>query len=602
MTFSKWPVWFRLHRKRIGRFWQWIADRLHQRNHQIVVAMAIGLVAGLVAVILKWSTHSLRDWVYGDNPSGGNLGFFILPGVGIAVTAFYLRRILRKPFSTGLSPLVHAISSKRINIPRHEMYSHVVTTSLTVGFGGSVGMEAPIVRTGAAIGANLARILRAGRNQETLFLACGAAAGIASIFNSPVAGVLFAFEVLLPGVASIESFIPLLIAAATGTVVGRSLYYEQLFFLPSSSWTIADVPFFILLGALCGLLSVYMMRMNAKTRDVLEKIKKPYVRIAVGSLVLGGLIFLFPPLFGEGYDTVNLLLRGDFREVLGHSLFYDYSRNTWVVLGFVAVVMLLKIVAFSVTINSGGNGGIFAPSMVIGSTLGFLFAHGVNELGWVILEENNYIGVAMAGILSGVFKSPLTGIFLIAEVTGGYSLFVPLMVVAAISYFVSYYFEPFAMHTRELHRKGLWVPPHKQDLVILKNLRLSDMLETDFSVLSLDNNLGEMVNVIAQSKRNVFPVIDEKGGFAGIVLLDDVRELMFNPELYNRVMVRDLAHQPPAVLQAADSMDRVMRLFEAHGAWNLPVVADGKYLGFVSKSTVFNRYREALQGLNTGFG
>jgi CIC family chloride channel protein len=264
--------------------------------------------------------------------------------------------------------------------------------------------------------------------------------------------------------------------------------------------------------------------------------------------------------------------------------------------------MFLKIIATSVTINSGGNGGIFAPSMVIGSTLGFVFSHGINELGWVILEENNYIGVAMAGILSGVFKSPLTGIFLIAEVTGGYSLFVPLMLVSAISYFVSYYLEPFAMHTRELYRKGLWVPPHKQDLVILKHLRLTDMLETDFSILSPTSNLGEMVKIIAQSRRNVFPVVDEKGLFAGIVLLDDVRELMFKPELYERVLVRDLAHQPPAVLQAADSMDRVMRLFEAHGAWNLPVTADGKYLGFVSKSTVFNRYREALQGLSSGFG
>ncbi len=602
MTFSRWPSWYRLQRKRLGRFWQWIADRLHQRNHQIVVSIAIGIVAGLVAVLLKWSTHTVREWVYGGNPAAGNISFFILPGVGIAVTTFYLRRILRKPFSTGLSSLVHAISSKRIHISRHEMYSHVVTTSLTVGFGGSVGMEAPIVRTGAAIGANLARMLRAGRKQETLFLACGAAAGIASIFNSPVAGVLFAFEVLLPGVASIESFIPLLIAAATGTVVGRSLYYEQLFFLPASTWTIADVPFFILLGALCGLLSVYMMRMNAKTRDALGKITKPYVRMAIGSLILGVLIFLFPPLFGEGYDTVNLLLQGEFRDVLGHSLFFGYSRNTWVVLGFVSVIMLLKIVATSVTINSGGNGGIFAPSMLIGSTLGFVFSHGINELGWVILEENNYIGVAMAGILSGVFKSPLTGIFLIAEVTGGYALFVPLMLVAAISYFVSYYFEPFAMHTRELYRKGLWVPPHKQDLVILKNLRLGDMLETDFSILSPSNNLGELVKVIAQSRRNVFPVVDGNGLFIGIVLLDDVRELMFKPELYDLVMVGDLAHQPPALLQINDSMDRVMRLFEAHGAWNLPVAADGKYVGFVSKSTVFNRYREALQGLNAGFG
>lgn len=588
-------AWLRLQRKRLGALWQWIADHLHQRNHQILVSIAIGLVSGLVAVLLKWATHKVRAWVHGDTPDIQNLAFIFLPAAGIALSVFYLRRILRQPVQTGLGSLVRAVSSKsREQIPRYEMYAHVVTTSLTVGFGGSVGMEAPIVRTGAAIGANLARILRANRKERDLFLACGVAAGIAAIFNSPVAGVLFAFEVLLPATA-IHSFVPLLIAAATGTVVGRSLYYEQLFFLPTTNWDIGDIPFFALLGGLCGLMSVYLIRVNSRVREFFQGIPNLYVKIGGGGLLLGLMIFIFPPLFGEGYETVNHLLQGQYEQVMEHSFFYRFSSNTWALLGFVALVMLLKIVATAVTIGSGGNGGIFAPSMLVGATLGFLFSHSLNQLGWITLSENNFIGVGMAGILSGVFKAPLTGIFLIAEVTGGYKLFVPLMLVAAMSYFISFYFEPFSIFTRELYRKGLWVPAHEKDRLILKHLRLEDMVERDFARVEPQQTLGALVGEIARSRRNLFPVIGADGRLEGIILLDDVRELMFVKELYETTFVRDLLHAPPAILELQDPMEKVMRIFEKTGAWNLPVVQEGKYLGFVSKSAVFNRYREALQ-------
>ncbi|MCB9082413.1 MAG: chloride channel protein [Lewinellaceae bacterium] len=594
--------WFRLLRLRLGRGIQWFADHMNERSHQIIVSIIIGIVAGLVATILKFSAHSIREWVYGDDPASHNLGFVVLPVVGVVLTVVYVRYFLWRPFITGLSGLVYAISSKRINIPRDEMYNHVATTALTVGFGGSVGMEAPLVRTGAAIGANVASWLRVGRQKKTLFLACGVAAGLAGIFNSPVAGVIFAIEVLLTDFA-VHSFIPLLIAAASGAVVARMLYYEELFILPVRDWPIAEVPYYVLLGVCCGLLSVYMMRMIAWVNKQFRGAKNPWMRLILGGPILGVLIFVFPPLFGEGYSTVNDLLAGNYQQITSHSMFFSLSNNEWFLIAFMAVIVLTKALASAVTIASGGNGGVFAPSMFTGAGLGFVFAHSLNLTGWVSLTEANFTAVAMAGILSGVFKSPLTGIFLIAEATGGYALFVPLMIVSAIAYFIAVYFEPHSIFTRELYRKGLWVPPHERDLFILRNLRLDGLVEQNFTVVHPEQTLGDFVREIAHSKRNVFPVTEaEDGRFLGIILLDDVREVMFKPEEYEHIRVRDLVQAPPAILTTADPMDKVMNIFEQTQAWNLPVVEEGKYQGFVSKSSILNRYREELQDHSAELG
>ena len=456
-----------------------------------------------------------------------------------------------------------------------------------------MGLEAPIIRTGSAIGANLARLLKLGRKRQTLYLACGAAAGMSAIFNSPVAGVIFAFEVLLTEMA-LHSFIPLLISAATGAVVAKMLYYEQLFFLPVRDWAFQGLPFYLALGTLCGALSIYIIRTTLLINNYLENHSTTLSRFLLGGLAIGILTFLMPPLFGEGYSTVNQLLQGQFRQLADHSPFYQLADNTWFIMAFAVLIILAKAVAASLTIALGGNGGIFAPSMFTGAMLGFVFAHGFNQLEWVQLNEANFIAVAMAGLLSGVFKSPLTGIFLIAELTGGYGLFVPLMMVSAISYFATMQFEPHSVFTRELYQKGLWVPSHERDLTILKNMDIDKLLETNFLTVRPEMTLGEFVKVIARSKRNIFPVVDEQFQLRGIVLLDDVREIMFDTDRYHKTAIKELMHNPPAVVQIRDPMEKVMDLFDKHHLWNIPVVDNGRYLGFVSKSSVFNRYRELL--------
>ena len=572
---------------------RWVSRRISNRNYQILVSIIIGIVSGMIAVGLKSLVALVKRWIQGSDPTHERLVFVFLPLIGVILTLGFIRFVLRRPLAPGLSELINSIANKKVNIPNYETYAHVVSSSLTVGFGGSVGLEAPIIRTGSAVGANLARILQVGRKKQTLFLACGAAAGMSAIFNSPVAGVIFAFEALLTEMA-LHSFIPLLISAATGAVVARLLYYEPLFFLPSRDWSPEAIPFYLALGAICGLLSVFMIRANLRTIDYFEKVKNPFLRIGLGGLAIGVLIFLMPPLFGEGYGTVNNLLAGRPGELVNHSPFYWLADNTVFLIAFAIVVLFAKVFASSITIAIGGNGGVFAPSMFLGATLGFAFSHTLNLLGLFHLQEANFIAVAMAGLLSGVFKSPLTGIFFIAELTGGYGLFVPLMLVSALSYFVSLYFEPYSIFTRELFNKGLWVPPHDRDHYILKTMNVSGLVEVNFYAIRPEMSLGQFATVIAKSRRNVFPVIDGDGYLKGIVLLDDVREIMFDNAKHETVFIHDIMHNPPATVDIHDPMDKVMKLFDYHNAWNLPVVDKGRYLGFVSKSSVFNRYRELL--------
>ncbi len=579
---------------------RWISEHISQRNYQIIVSIIIGIVAGLAAVVLKYAVQEVRDWMLGNDPTQGRIGFVFFPLIGIVLTVLYLKYGLGKKLEIGFPGLIFAVGRKQVNLPRHEIYAHTVSSSLTVGLGGSVGLEAPIVRTGAAIGANLASLLQVGRKKQTLFLTCGAAAGMAAIFNSPVAAVIFAFEVLLTDIA-LPSFIPLLISAATGAVVARFFYYEQLFYLPTHGWTFETIPFFILLGVFCGLYSTYMIRSLLFFNEFFFRVKTKWIRLLLGGLTLGALIFLLPPLFGEGYSSINQLLTGQYDAITENSIFYHYTDFRSQLLIFALLVILAKAIATSLTLALGGNGGVFAPSMFSGATLGFVFAMGINQLGIVELPVADFIAVAMAGILSGVIKSPLTGIFLIAEITGGYLLFVPLMIVSAVSYFVTSYFEPQSLFTKELYQKGLWVPAHEKDILILKDLKLEDLIERNFLPVRPQQTLGDFVNVIAQSKRNLFPVIDNEGTFLGIILLDDVREIMFQPEKYQEVRIEDLMHHPPALLQAEDSMETVMDKFELHQAWNLPVVKDGKYQGFVSKSNILGRYRQSLQDRTSGF-
>ncbi len=583
----------------IKAFWKrkvhWLATHTSERNYQIIVAIIIGLVSGLAAVLLKYIVVTLRNWIYGNDPSHWNIWFVFFPTIGILLGVFYVRYVLRKPMEVGIADLIKTISKRRFRIPKYETYAHIVSSSLTVGFGGSVGLEAPLMRTGSALGSNIASSLHAVHRRQTLFLGCGIAGSMAAIFNSPVAGVLFAYEAVLTGTA-LYSFIPLLIASATGAVLARVLYYEQLFYLPTTGWEAGTIPYFILLGVGSGLLSTFMMRSICRIQKYFADWKKQRHKTLIGSLLLGGLIFLFPPLFGEGYDTVNLLLQGSYPEITNHSIFYEWSDSTWVFLIFMVLMLFMKSIATAATLGMGGNGGVFAPAMFSGAVLGFLLAFIVNLLGITHLHTQDFVAVGMGGVLSGLLKIPLTSIFLIAEITGGYLLFVPLMLVSATSYFVSHYFEPHSFFTKQLYHRGLWVPSHEKDRQVLKHMDLEELVERNFSKVHLNDNLGELVATISHCHRNLFPVVDDKGGLAGVLTLDDVREIMFKPELYDQIEVRELMHPPPAILEATCPMEKVMEEFERTQAWNLPVVDEqGKYLGFVSKSSIFEKYRELLR-------
>ncbi len=590
-------IWYRYLRRQA----RLLTGRIHPSNYRMVLAIIIGIASGFMAVSLKAVVRTLEAWLEKQDVQSGHYAYVLFPIIGIALTWVFVKWILRKKLDTSLTELIYAIYAKRVNLPGYEMYAHAVSSALTVGFGGSAGLEAPIVRTSSAIGSNLAGFIRAGRPKRILFMACGTAAGMAAIFNTPVAGVIFAFEVLMLDLA-VNAFIPLLISAASGAVIGRMLYPGQIIFFQTAGWAPDAIPFYALLGILCGLLSVlfirfYLSRMQCFARRS-EKSRLGF--FALGAVVLGVLIYLMPPLYGEGYSVVNYLLEGKYENLLNHTFLYAFSDNSSLLIGFAVLLIFAKALATSITIGIGGHGGIFAPSMFMGAVLGFTFAYSLNHLGWVTLSEANFIAVAMAGILSGVIKAPLTGIFLIAEITGGYSLIVPLMIVSAVSYFVAYFFEPHSIFTKDLANKGMWVPPHERDKHILKHMDLEKLVETNFRILHPKQTLREFVKIISKSHRNLFPVVDEDGYFLGIVLLDDVRDRMFDQAQYDKLHIRDFMHMPQTTVDVSDPMDAVMEKFDYYNIWNIPVLRSGRYIGFVSKSSVFNKYRELLKRQSEG--
>ncbi|HVA99309.1 MAG TPA: chloride channel protein, partial [Bacteroidia bacterium] len=564
---------------------------ISNRNFLLILSIFIGILAGLASAVLKMSAAKIEYFLgyIGKNESAY---LFFLPLVGVLLAVLYVQIFRKGKIGVGISGILYTIHKKHSKIEKDKMYSHMITSALTVGFGGSVGLEAPIVVTGAALGSNTAKAFNLHYKERTLLLACGAAAGIGAIFNSPIAGVLFAVEVLLSEF-SIPAFIPLLISAATASVVSQLIDKSKLFYLVTSSWDFKAIPFYIVLGLLTGILSVYITRTIAITEEYFKAKKRPYQNVIIGGTLLSILIFIFPPLYGEGYRIVELLLEGKGNQLLQHT-FFAGDTNQWTIVIIAACIVLVKPFATALTIGAGGNGGIFAPSLFIGAVLGFVFAHTVNLLGFYNITEANFIVVAMAGILSGVIHIPLTAIFLIAEITGGYILLVPLMIVSAISYFIIRYFEPYSIYLKQLARKGHLPSQADKDKLVLNKMHIEELIEKDFLTISGEATLGELVHAISHSKRNIFPVIDENSLFEGVVLLDHVREQMFQTEKYDRVFVKDIMFHPPASIDIKEKMSSVMHKFEESNSWNLPVLDEGVYVGFISKSAVFTKYRELL--------
>ncbi|MGE5683093.1 MAG: chloride channel protein [Bacillota bacterium] len=559
-------------------------------------SIVIGLTAGLAAVILKTVTHYIQsllthefEFKYQDYL------YLIFPTIGIILTVTYIKYILKGKFGRGASHILLYISRKSSLLERNSMYSHIVTSALTVGFGGSAGLEAPIVVTGAAIGSNYSRVNLINYKDRTLLLACGTAAGIAAVFNAPIAGVMFALEVLIAE-ATVSAFIPLIIAAATGALCSRVILQEKilLVFSLKHSFNYLNVPYYIALGFLAGFLSLYYARMYVRVENMFKPLEhRNYLKALIGGAVLALLVFLFPPLFGEGYESIKFLAGGHINKLFENSIFSQYTHSETFIIVFTAMVALMKVFATSVTLGSGGNGGSFAPSLFMGAFLGFFFARLINFIDFAFLPEENFTLVGMAGVLSGVMYAPLTGIFLIAEITGGYELMIPLMIVSASSYIIVKHFEPYSMDTKELAKKGYLIRDNR-DRAILTLLNVSEIIEKDFVCVPGTATIMELTEIIAHSKRNIFPVIGKEGELLGIIVLENIREILFELESYKDMPAIELMIKPQAVVEMEEEMSAVMKKFDETGAWNLPVVKDNKYIGFVSKSSLFSKYRSQL--------
>lgn len=558
----------------------------------------VGICTATSAIILKnlihWIQHLLSVNFEADQV---NYLYLLYPVIGILLAGLFVKYIVRDDISHGVTKILYAISQRKSRIKPHNMWTSILASSVTIGFGGSVGAEAPIVLTGAAIGSNLGRLFRMEQKTLMLLVGCGAAGAIAGIFKAPIAGLVFVIEVLMLDL-TMTSVLPLLITSVTAATMSYIFTGTEAMFKFSQTETFAieRIPYVIFLGIFCGLVSLYFTRVMNWTEGQFRKIGTTFWRkFMLGGIMLSLLIFLFPPLYGEGYDTITHLLNGQFYGLMDNSMFYSLNDSYFGIIIFLNLILLTKVFASSATNGGGGCGGIFAPSLYLGCIAGFIFAHTSNYFpATMYLSEKNFALLGMAGIMSGVMHAPLTGVFLIAELTGGYDLFLPLMIVSIVSYITILMFEPHSIYSMRLAQKGELLTHHK-DKAVLTLLSADSIIERDFQSVTPEMSLGDMVKVISKSNRNMFPVVDERGLLLGIVLLDNIRNIMFRPELYNRFRVSKFMVSPPAKVIVNTPMDQIMKTFDETKAWNLPVVDQtGRYMGFMSKSKIFNSYREVL--------
>ncbi len=583
--------------KVISRFLVWRVRHLSDRNFVLILSGVVGCISGLAAVFLKWSVHNLDHVLRGHLPMDKKLHYLMmgsLPVVGLFLTYLLARFVFKEKLGHGVTAILYAISKGSSSIKRRRMLSRVFTSAATVGFGGSVGLEAPIVVTGSAIGSNIGRQMHLNYPRRTLLIGCGSAAAISAIFNSPIAGVIFSIEVLLSEV-NINKFIPLLIASVCGSIISLLLLGEGILFTfnPTYSIQFAHVPHFILLGVLCGLVSVYFTRTHYYVESKIAQITKPVPRILTGGLFLGIIIFVFPQMYGEGYNTLKLLLANNEPNILNQTLFLGKADPIFVIL-FVLAMILIKAVASAITIGSGGSGGVFAPSLFLGGISGYLYSKITAFFGFASdIHHSNFTLVGMCGVMSGVLHAPLTGIFLIAEITQGYVLFVPLMIVSAIAYSTIYYFEPHSIYTKHLIEKGDLIK-NDRDKEVLSLLDMRKMIEKDFKTTHPDASLGELIEVVKESRRNIYPVVNSECRLVGIVYLDDIRKIMFDEKKHALVYVKTIMHIPQRIIKVDEGMSSIMAKFEQSNEWNLPVINGDVYVGFISKSKIFNAYRNRL--------
>ena len=572
---------------------------LSDKTKLLLLAVLVGLLCGCAAILLKtlihWIQTGLTSWF--RTPADGLL-LLLYPGIGMLLSLIFVRYVLKDDIGHGVTKVLQAVSKNESNIKAHNTWSSIAASSVTIGFGGSVGAEAPIVYSGAAIGSTVARWAGLSYKDMTMLLGCGAAAAVAGIFKAPLAGVLFTLEILLFNM-SMNSILPLLLSSVTATVVTYLFMGTDVQFAGSiEAFRMANIPFYLILGVFCGFMSLYFIRMTLRVEDRMRRVRSPYVRWIVCALLLGVLIFLFPPLYGEGYHSLSLMLNNNPGEV-SQTVFGDrLLSNQWLFLLYFAAILLFKVFATAFTNAGGGVGGTFGPTLVSGGLAGFVIARLINLTGIAVVPEANFVLVGMGGLMAGVMQAPMTAIFLIAEITGGYELLIPLIVTAAVSYGTIRFFEHYSIYTKRIAAQGELLT-HDSDQAVLTLLKTQDLVESDFTPVRHDATLGDLVELIAKSRRNLFPVLDEQGRFQGIVTLDDVREIMFDRSQYGRWKVRNLMKSAPAFVYLDEKMDSVMNKFESTQAWNLPVLDDeNKYLGFVSKSKIFSSYRDQLKAVS----
>ncbi len=577
------------------RLVMWRERNFSENNFVMFLALVVGILCGFAAQLLKFLIHLISHFLTSHiQTTTANYVYLIYPMVGILLVTLFVHYVARDTVSHGVTRVLYAISRRKSRLKKRSMYSSLIASSVTIGFGGSVGAEGPIVFTGAAIGSNIGQAFRMSPKVLMLLVGCGAAAGIAGIFRAPIAGMLFTLEVLMIDLTG-TTVMPLLISSITGATVAYVLegYDAEFFFSQSEPFLTRKIPWVILLGVVCGFISLYFTKMMMLMEGMFSRIKNKVIKITVGGLIMAGLIFLFPPLYGEGYGTINNLLEGNASSVLDGTFLYFDRDSVWVIGGFIAAVVLTKVFATSATNGAGGVGGTFAPSLFVGALLGFLFAFIANQFG-IEISTKNFALLGMAGLMSGVMHAPLMAIFLTAEMTGGYNLFLPLLIVSTLSYMTIRTFLPYSIYTMRLAMQGDLLTHHK-DKTVLTLLKTDSVIERDFKTVRPEMNLKEVVDIIATSNRNLFPVIDDKGMLQGVVLLDDIRNIMFRPDLYKKMHVSRFMSMPPARIEISDPMEKVMETFDRTNAWNLPVVDHGRYIGFVSKSKIFNSYRRVLK-------
>jgi len=582
--------------KRIRIIKNFLLRRLNKKQKTYLISIVIGFFVGLGAVIIKKAVH-LTQWAlrHGFSDDVGNYLYFIYPAIGIFLAVMYMNYVIRKKVGHGIPAVLYAISKQHGVIPKHNMFSSIFTASFTVGFGGSVGLEGPTVYTGASIGSYFGQLMKVDYRQLIFYLGFASAAAMAAIFKAPVAGIVFALEVIMLDL-TMAALIPLLLASVTAVMTSYFFQGQGALYTIDQvdPFIYTQVGWFVLLGVFTGLISTYFTKAYIKIESIFSGMKNWQTRLIVGGSVLGGLIFLFPSLYGEGYESINAALHGRASSLFENTLFFDYRNDIWVVFAVMAVILITKVIATSVTFGAGGIGGIFAPSLFLGTYSGLLFSKFINHLGFDNLSEKNFALVGMAGIISGNLHAPLTAIFLIAELTTGYKLFVPLMITSAVSYATTRLFVTNSVYTHQLAKRGELVTHHK-DNAIMRMLSVEELIEKDFKTIEPEASLGDLINLVSKSQRNVFPVVDEDNKFHGAISLNEIRHIMFKPELYDKYIVKDLMFVPTTNVRPDENMDEVARKFTKSGYYNLPVLKDGMYWGFVSRATVFSAYRKLLK-------